>query len=133
MGFPLFTGIIIDNEFNEIHFRLFFIGVNILFFPIHQLRIARIPRRYCSFNDELLRLNIFCNVGYLITLISFCSLFLNFWLSISLNELNSNIFEETSSCEFLYRRPIPIHTCIESPFIIFNKKKKKKKKKRTLR
>jgi len=118
--FPLFTGVLIDNEINEIHFRLFFIGVNILFFPIHQLRVARIPRRYCSFNDELLRLNIFCNIRYLITLISFCTLFLNFWLSISLVELNSNIFEETSSCEFLYRGPMPIHTCIESPFILFN-------------
>jgi cytochrome c oxidase subunit 1 len=43
---PIFSGSFIDSEHIELTFWLFFIRVNLTFFPLHQAGLARIPRRY---------------------------------------------------------------------------------------
>lgn len=47
-----------------------FVGVNLVFFPIHELGIDGLPRRYFSYVDGLLILNTICAFGVLFTSIS---------------------------------------------------------------
>lgn len=45
------TGLQYDEEFGKIHFWLFFLGVNITFFPMHFLGMAGMPRRVPDYPD----------------------------------------------------------------------------------
>jgi len=45
------TGLRYDEEYGIIHFWLFFIGVNVTFFPMHFLGLAGMPRRIHDYPD----------------------------------------------------------------------------------
>jgi len=115
--FPLFTRAVIDTEFIESSFWLFFIRVNFTFFPIHFLRLAGIPRRYSAVFDEI---STFTFVAYFRCLISgfavsrfflsFCDITFNF------NFRDRRSFEYWALCFRYY--PVLPHTCIERPFIL---------------
>jgi hypothetical protein len=82
------------------------------FFSIHQVRLARMPRRYCSFNDEFLVLNIFSNLRLIITLIR--TLYFIIRVVESIRHLHFNL--QFERIEYVYSRPIIIHTHIEIPY-----------------
>ncbi len=83
--FGIFTGIclwweeIFKKDFNEILIKnfifLFFIGVNLIFFPIHFIGIQGIPRKYLDFNSIFWRINIIISFGIYITIIRLFILF----------------------------------------------------------
>ena len=45
------TGHVIPEWAGKLHFWLAFIGANILFFPMHFLGLAGMPRRYADYPD----------------------------------------------------------------------------------
>ncbi|MBP1182690.1 MULTISPECIES: cytochrome c oxidase subunit I [unclassified Methylobacterium] len=49
--FPKMTGHIIPEWAGKLHFWLAFIGANVLFFPMHFLGLAGMPRRYADYPD----------------------------------------------------------------------------------
>jgi cytochrome c oxidase subunit 1 len=49
--FPKMTGHIIPEWAGKLHFWLAFIGANVLFFPMHFLGLAGMPRRYADYAD----------------------------------------------------------------------------------
>ncbi len=49
--FPKMTGRIIPEWAGKLHFWLAFIGANVLFFPMHFLGLAGMPRRYADYPD----------------------------------------------------------------------------------
>src|SRR5918994_507060 len=49
--FPKMTGYVIPEWAGKLHFWLAFIGANILFFPMHFLGLAGMPRRYADYPD----------------------------------------------------------------------------------
>jgi len=55
----LFAGSISSNLMFEVYFFIVFLGVNMVFFPIHQVGLYGIPRRYYVYNDILHKTNIF--------------------------------------------------------------------------
>lgn len=59
-----------DNYLNKLYFHLIFLGVNLTFFPIHQVRIIRIPRRYFAYELLYTNLNILTFYGTIFTGIS---------------------------------------------------------------
>lgn len=73
------------NEFlGKVHFTLFFIGVNITFFPMHFLGLAGMPRRIAEYPHAFYNWNYVASVGSLIsvfaTLVFFAMLANAFWL-----------------------------------------------------
>ena len=54
--FPKMTGRIIPEKIGILHFWISFIGANVLFFPMHFLGLAGMPRRYADYPDAFARL-----------------------------------------------------------------------------
>jgi cytochrome c oxidase subunit 1 len=49
--FPKMTGYILPEWIGKVHFWMAFIGANVLFFPMHFLGLAGMPRRYADYPD----------------------------------------------------------------------------------
>jgi heme/copper-type cytochrome/quinol oxidase subunit 1 len=80
-GFYYWIGKITGRQYPEvlgqIHFWLFFIGVNVTFFPMHFLGLAGMPRRIPDFPDALSGWNAISSFG---SYISFFSALLFFYI-----------------------------------------------------
>jgi cytochrome c oxidase subunit I len=51
--FPKFTGRFLSEALGKVHFWLFFIGMNLTFFPMHLLGVAGMPRRIYTYDAQL--------------------------------------------------------------------------------
>ena len=49
--FPKITGMRFNELYGRLHFRVFFIGVNLTFFPMHFLGLQGMPRRIPDYPD----------------------------------------------------------------------------------
>lgn len=58
-----------DEFLNKLYFYIMFVRVNVTFFPIHQMRILGIPRRYFSYGEVYINLNIVTFYGTLATML----------------------------------------------------------------
>src|SRR3954470_17045158 len=61
--FPKMSGYIIPEWIGKLHFWLAFIGSNILFFPMHFLGLAGMPRRYADYPDAFAGWNFVSSIG----------------------------------------------------------------------
>jgi heme/copper-type cytochrome/quinol oxidase subunit 1 len=114
---PIFAGVAFDNEYIEFTFWSFFCGVNLTFFPLHQARLARIPRRYTSIHDELSYLNYLSTFGTILSIGSIATFFTSIWESSVVVLADDFGIDEINHIEWRYY-PVPIHTAIEGPFIL---------------
>jgi cytochrome c oxidase subunit 1 len=53
-----------------------FCGVNAIFFPMHEMGVSRLPRRYFSYVDRLLSLNLITLFRILCSIVGWLSIFL---------------------------------------------------------
>jgi len=68
--FEKFTGVQYSETLGKIHFWLFFIGVNITFFPMHFLGVAGMPRRIPDYPDAFIAFNRIASFGSYISALS---------------------------------------------------------------
>jgi cytochrome c oxidase subunit 1 len=105
--FPKMFGRMMDARLGYIHFWLTFIGVYMVFFPMHYIGIAGFPRRYYSwtnfeFSNMYTDLNMFVSVAAIITFGAQLIFLFNFFYSMyrgrvaSLNPWRSNTLEWTT-------------------------------------
>merc|ERR1712174_146451 len=59
----------VDGFLNKLYFFIMFVGVNVTFFPMHQIGILGIPRRYFSSGELYLTLNIITFIRTLFTML----------------------------------------------------------------
>ena len=69
--FKVMTGMNYSEILSQIHFWLFFIGVNVTFFPMHFLGLAGMPRRIPDYPDAFYGWNAVASYGSMISIISF--------------------------------------------------------------
>jgi len=67
---PKMLGKLYNETLGKIHFWLFFIGVNLTFFPQHFLGYMGMPRRYCDYPDNYYLWNAVSSFGSLISIIA---------------------------------------------------------------
>jgi cytochrome c oxidase subunit 1 len=79
--FPLFFRIDYSEFLGQLHFILFFLGVNITFFPIHFLRLARIPRRISDYPDAFIGWNVIASFGAFVSVASIIIFLINLYWS----------------------------------------------------
>ncbi len=63
-------GSIYNQELSELHFWLFFLGVNLTFFPMHFLGLAGMPRRIPDYPDAYAGWNFIASIGSYISIVS---------------------------------------------------------------
>ena len=68
--FGKITGLNYSETLGQIHFWIFFIGVNITFFPMHFLGLAGMPRRIPDYPDAFAAWNLIASYGSYISLVS---------------------------------------------------------------
>ncbi len=85
--FPKMFGRMMDERLGSIHFWLTFVGVYLVFFPLHYIGIAGFPRRYYSFTSfdafqTFTDLNSFVSIAAAITFAAQFIFLFNFFYSI---------------------------------------------------
>ncbi|MEQ8712569.1 MAG: cbb3-type cytochrome c oxidase subunit I, partial [Cyclobacteriaceae bacterium] len=105
--FPKMFGRMMDATLGHIHFWATFIGVYLVFFPLHYIGIAGFPRRYYSFTNFdafslFTDLNTFVSIAAILTFVAQFIFLFNFFYSIfrgrkaPANPWNSNTLEWTT-------------------------------------
>ncbi len=84
---PKMSGRMLSEQIGRIHFFLFFIGVNMAFFPMHQLGLDGMPRRTFHYpqSPEWASLNLVSTIGAYIVGVSVAVFLFNFFYSIVLS------------------------------------------------
>lgn len=108
--FPKMFGRMMDRKLGYVHFWLTFIGVYMVFFPMHYIGIAGFPRRYYSFTNfdafsSFTDLNMFISIAAIVTFAGQFIFIFNFFYSMykgrkaSANPWGSNTLEWTTPIE----------------------------------
>lgn len=108
--FPKMYGRMMDRKLGYVHFWLTFIGVYMVFFPMHYIGIAGYPRRYYSFTNfdafsSFTDLNMFVSISAIVTFVAQFIFLFNFFYSMykgrraPSNPWHSNTLEWTTPIE----------------------------------
>lgn len=121
-----------DEFLNKMYFYILFIRVNVTFFPIHQIGILGIPRRYFSYGEVYMNLNIITFVRTLFTVLGWVILMVMLYNVIV---MKVRLGGYTRFADSVYGASLPHHTYMSnviiswwSRFKVSNKEKKKIKK-----
>jgi heme/copper-type cytochrome/quinol oxidase subunit 1 len=90
--FKKMTGLRCNELLGQIHFWLFFIGVNVTFFPMHFLGLAGMPRRVSDYPDAYAGWNAVASFGSIISVISTLLFFYIIWRALLDNSDTIPIF-----------------------------------------
>ena len=100
------------NEFlGHLHFWVFFLGVNIIFFPMHFLGLQGMPRRYPDYPDAFAYWNEIASIGYAIMAGSMVIFFVNVaYAFIAGRKAEGNYWGEgATTLEWTLSSPPPFH------------------------
>ncbi|WP_293880308.1 cytochrome c oxidase subunit I [Sphingomonas sp.] len=109
--FPKMSGKMLNEPLGHIHFWGFFIGVNILFFPMHFLGLDGMQRRIPDYTDALSYWNYIASVGYAIMALSMVVFFINlFWSMFAGKKAGDSPWGEgATTLEWTLPSPPPYH------------------------
>lgn len=130
-GFYYWIGKISGRQYPEtlgqIHFWIFFTGVNLTFFPMHFLGLAGMPRRIPDYPDCYAGWNAICSFGSYLSVLGAVLFFVIVWMTLaegSACQRNPWHFKETQegtdnniTIEWMLRSPPAFHTYEEIPCI----------------
>ncbi|MAC76848.1 MAG: cytochrome c oxidase subunit I [Rhodobacteraceae bacterium] len=115
---PKMTGRMYSEKLGKLHFWLFFIGVNLTFFPQHFLGRQGMPRRYIDYPEAFAFWNAVSSTGALISFASFLLFFGIVFYTIRKGavETRPNYWNEyADTLEFTLPSPPPEHTFEQLP------------------
>jgi len=109
--FPKMCGRMYNEALGKIHFFIFFIGVNILFMPMHFLGANGMPRRIPDYPNAFEFWNTVSSVGYIIMAFSMIFFFVNvFYTLLAGRKAADNYWGEgATTLEWTLTSPPPFH------------------------
>jgi len=108
------------NEFlGHLHFWVFFVGVNVLFFPMHFLGNSGMPRRYPDYPEAFAYWNGVASMGYAIMGVGILIFFVNvIWSLLAGRRAEDNYWGEgATTLEWTLTSPPPYHQFETLPVI----------------
>jgi len=118
------TGRQYPETLGQIHFWIFFTGVNLTFFPMHFLGLAGMPRRIPDYPDAFADWNLICSFGSNLSVVSALLFFYIVYATITSDEVcpdNPWVFDgnesQATTLEFLVPSPPAFHTFAELPVL----------------
>ena len=108
------------NEFlGKLHFWVFFIGVNVMFFPMHFLGQQGMPRRVPDYPEQFAFYNKIASYGYAIMALGMLIFFLNLIISLSSKKrvVGNYWGEGATTLEWTLSSPPPFHQFETLPII----------------
>jgi cytochrome c oxidase subunit I len=114
-GWYYWFGKMWGRDYNEVlgqlHFWIFFIGVNILFFPMHFLGLDGMPRRYPDYPDAFSYYNEIASIGYVVMAVGMVFFFVNIvWSLVAGRKTPENPWGEgATTLEWTLSSPPPFH------------------------
>ncbi|WP_315761358.1 cytochrome c oxidase subunit I [Sphingomonas sp. Y38-1Y] len=117
--FPKMSGKMYNEFLGQLHFWVFFIGVNVLFFPMHFLGLQGMPRRYPDYPDAFAYWNHIASVGYGIMALGVVIFLVNVFLSLFAGKkAEGNPWGEgATTLEWTLTSPPPFHQFETLPVI----------------
>jgi cytochrome c oxidase subunit 1 len=108
-----------SETLGRIHFWISFIGVNILFFPMHFLGLQGMPRRISDYPDAYAGWNMISSLGAYITMVGTVVFFFMVYRTFTVREkAAANPWGEgATTLEWTVESPAPFHTHEEIPDI----------------
>ncbi|OAO02121.1 cytochrome c oxidase subunit I [Parasphingorhabdus sp.] len=109
--FPKMSGRMYSELLGQLHFWIFFIGVNILFFPQHFLGQQGMPRRYPDYPDAYAYWNEISSIGYAVMLVGVVIFFVNIIYSMFAGRKAEGNYwgEGATTLEWTLSSPPPFH------------------------
>ncbi|GAB5489183.1 MAG: cytochrome c oxidase subunit I [Parasphingorhabdus sp.] len=108
---PKMSGRMYSELLGQLHFWIFFIGVNVLFFPQHFLGQQGMPRRYPDYPDAYAYWNQISSLGYWIMLVGVAIFFVNLaYTFLAGRKAEGNYWGEgATTLEWTLTSPPPFH------------------------
>ena len=109
--FPKMSGRMHSEFLAHLHFWVFFIGVNTIFFPQHFLGMQGMPRRIPDYNSAFELWNYVSSIGYLILLASMVIWFINIIYAFTAGKKAEGNYwgEGATTLEWTLSSPPPFH------------------------
>ncbi|HWL46816.1 MAG TPA: cytochrome c oxidase subunit I [Sphingomonadaceae bacterium] len=109
--FPKMSGRMYNEFLGQVHFWVFFVGVNVLFFPMHFLGLEGMPRRYPDYPDAYTHWNAIATHGYEIMAVGMVVFFVNvIWSLVAGKKAAANPWGEgATTLEWTLPSPPPYH------------------------
>ena len=109
--FPKMSGRMYSELLGQLHFWIFFIGVNILFFPQHFLGQQGMPRRYADYPEQFAYWNQISSIGYAVMLVGVLIFFVNIGYSLLAGRKAVGNYwgEGATTLEWTLSSPPPFH------------------------
>lgn len=117
--FPKMSGRMYNEALGQIHFWVFFIGVNVLFFPQHFLGQQGMPRRYPDYAEAYAFWHLISSYGYAIMGVGMLFFFANILYSLFAGKkaADNPWGEGATTLEWTLSSPPPFHQFNELPRI----------------
>ena len=117
--FPKMSGRMMNEALGQIHFWMFFAGVNLLFFPMHFLGLQGMPRRIPDYSPAYAKFNEWATLGYAIMAVSMIFFFVNVIMSLLAGKkaADSPWGEGATTLEWTLSSPPPFHQFETLPVI----------------
>jgi cytochrome c oxidase subunit 1 len=117
--FPKMSGRMYNEFLGHVHFWIFFIGVNVLFFPMHFLGLQGMPRRYPDYPDAFAFWNHVASIGYFVMAFSMLIFFVNIiYALVAGKKAEANPWGEgATTLEWTLPSPPPFHQFETLPII----------------
>ncbi|SFF75331.1 cytochrome c oxidase subunit 1 [Novosphingobium sp. CF614] len=117
--FPKMSGRMHSEFLAHVHFWIFFIGVNMIFFPMHFLGLQGMPRRYPDYAEAYAHWNQVATIGYMVMAASLVVWFVNIIYAFAAGKKAAGNYwgEGATTLEWTLSSPPPFHQFETLPVI----------------
>ncbi len=117
--FPKMSGRWHSEFLAYLHFAVFFVGVNMIFFPMHFLGMQGMPRRYPDYVPAFEYWNHFATVGYMVMAVSIVIFLINIVYGLTMGKKAEGNYwgEGATTLEWTLSSPPPFHQFETLPVI----------------